>query len=317
MTNARAGEAYPNRMGQGSYTLARLHGDATGKALAGHHAAPADARALVPVLEMLVKEYWSPAATVDRYVKAFCGIEKTRLATETGKMDSAAAADEDDADADDADDAPPTAKRRRIDADEDAMEMAEDAPAAAPADEGASSSDAAAPAPPSPPRTMASTVPRLSPGRAALPVVPEADADGEAEPSKRTDDDLLDDLERLEDVANEVLGGVAALSCDEAPQDVNMNFGELTPEQLAIVVFRAAAALTTKMSAGRAARDDLMSEVQQMEWKEVKDVLARQGGEETGVEESDRELLIELLLEEPADATVQSAVAQEPVDAQP
>ena len=118
-------------------------------------------------------------------------------------------------------------------------------------------------------------------------------------------------------MANEVLCGVAALSCDEAPQDVNLNFGELTPEQLAIVVFRAAAALTTKMSAGRAARDDLMSEVQQMEWKEVKDVLARQGGEETGVEESDRELLIKLLLEEPADATAQPAVAQEPVDAQP
>ena len=36
-----------------------------------------------------------------------------------------------------------------------------------------------------------------------------------------------------------------------------------------------------------------------------------------GHEESDRELLIKLLLEEPADATVQSAVAQEPVDAQP
>ena len=309
-------------MGQGSYTLARLHGDATGKALAGHHAVPTDARALVPVLEMLVKKI-VPAATVDQYVKAFCGIEKTRLATEAGKAAAAddlaeAAAPAPADDDDDADDALPTAKRRRqIDEEENAMEMGEEAPAAAPADEGSSAFDSIDPASPSPPRTLAPTVRRLSPGRAALPVVPEADADGEAEPSKRTDDDLLDDLERLEDVANEVLCGVAALSCDEAPQDVNMNFGELTPEQLAIVVFRAAAALTTKMSAGRAARDDLMSEVQQMEWQEVKGVLARQGGGETGVEESDRELLIKLLLEEPADATVQPAVAQVPVDAQP
>ena len=38
------------RTGKGAHTLARLYYDATGQVLEGHHTAPADARALVPVL---------------------------------------------------------------------------------------------------------------------------------------------------------------------------------------------------------------------------------------------------------------------------
>ena len=68
-TNAsRAGDVFPGRTGLGSYNLARLYGDATREPLVGHHGALADAEALEPVLEHVVK---TGGGDVEAYVRRF------------------------------------------------------------------------------------------------------------------------------------------------------------------------------------------------------------------------------------------------------
>ena len=77
------------RTGKNAHTLARLYHDATSRVLEDHHTAPADARALVPVLEKLLA---ARGGTVDACVARFCAAERLRLAKNAGAADSAAAA---------------------------------------------------------------------------------------------------------------------------------------------------------------------------------------------------------------------------------
>ena len=65
------------RTGKNAHTLARLYHDATNQVLEDHHAAPADARALVPVLENLLA---ARGGTVEACVTKFCAVERLRLA---------------------------------------------------------------------------------------------------------------------------------------------------------------------------------------------------------------------------------------------
>ena len=124
-TNAsRAGRVFPGRTGTGSYNLPRLYGDATHKPLDGHHGALADAKALEPVLEHLVK---TGGGDVEAFVRRFAAAWRKRDAARAGRRASAllvneaaergdaSAADDDDAD-DDApaamDTSPPAAAKK-------------------------------------------------------------------------------------------------------------------------------------------------------------------------------------------------------------
>ena len=158
-TNAsRAGRVFPGRRGSGSYSLARLYGDATREPLVGHHGALADAEALEPVLEHVVK---AGGGDVEAYVRRFAAAYRKRAAARAGRRASAAledeaaergdaaAADDDAADDDDAlaamdtsppAPAPPAPGGRRRDA--VAAQPAELSPAAAAStDDGPSAED--------------------------------------------------------------------------------------------------------------------------------------------------------------------------------
>jgi len=91
-TNAsRAGDVFPGRTGLGSYSLPRLYGDATHKPLDGHHGALADAKALEPVLEHLVK---TRGGDVEAFVRGFAAAWRRRAAARAGRRASAALEDE-------------------------------------------------------------------------------------------------------------------------------------------------------------------------------------------------------------------------------
>ena len=84
-----------------------------------------------------------------------------------------------------------------------------------------------------------------------------------------------------------------------APPAVDVDVSAYTPEQLAVLVGRAAGALKTQALTDRAARDALTLEVEEMELEHVQHLLRREQRDTSGDEEAVRGRLIELLLEEP------------------
>ena len=265
------------RTGKNAHTLARLYYDATSRVLEDHHTAPADARALVPVLEKLLA---ARGGTVDACVARFCAAERLRLAKNAGAADSAAAAADLAAEAapapapaDDDDDAP-APKRQRTDA---------------------------APAPPPLPLQRVGTGDAASEEEDDAEAAPPADADGAAvaAPPERPDDALLASLDRLQIAAGDVLTEVAAASRAAAPPPVDVDVSAYTPEQLAVLAGRVAGALKTRALADRADRDALSLEVEEMELEHVRHLLEREQRDTSGDEETVRGRLIELLLEEP------------------
>ena len=130
---------------------------------------------------------------------------------------------------------------------------------------------------------------------------PPADADraAVAAPPTRPDDGLLASLDRLQIAAGDVLTEVAAFSSAAAPPAVDVDVSAYTPEQLAVLAGRVAGALKTQALAGRADRDALTLEVEEMELEHVKHLLRREQRDTSGDEETVRGRLIELLLEEP------------------
>ena len=117
--------------------------------------------------------------------------------------------------------------------------------------------------------------------------------------STRPDDGLLASLDRLQIAAGDVLTEVAAFSSAAAPPAVDVDVSAYTPEQLAVLAGRVAGALKTQALAGRADRDALTLEVEEMELEHVKHLLRREQRDTSGDEEAVRGRLIELLLEEP------------------
>ena len=164
-----------------------------------------------------------------------------------------------------------------------------------------------APALPSPPPPRAPPPRRLGTGDAPseeeddAEAAPPADEDraAVAAPPTRPDDGLLASLDRLQIAAGDVLTEVAAFSSAAAPPAVDVDVSAYTPEQLAVLVGRAAGALKTQALADRADRDALSLEVEEMELEHVKHLLRREQRDTSGDEETVRGRLIELLLEEP------------------
>ena len=78
-----------------------------------------------------------------------------------------------------------------------------------------------------------------------------------------------------------------------------MDVSAYTPEQLAVLAGRIAAALKTQALGDRATRDTLTLEVEEMELEHVRLMLEREERDTSGNEETVRGRLIELLFEEP------------------